>query len=107
MRMPFGTHKGKPFSELPDDYLAWVLTIARPPLRTAVQEEQRRRTAGYSGRKAVASRCPAPDVALELVGAGLKRLAFKHHPDTGGEHETMIQVTAVADWLRERIREAA
>ncbi len=104
--MPFGAHKGKPLSALPDDYLTWLATIAKQPLLGAVREEIRRRTGGSSGGTRTI-RCPAPDVALELVGAGLKRLAHKHHPDLGGEHDAMIQVTAAADWLRERIKEAA
>ena len=104
--MPFGKHRGEPLRSLPDDYLQWLARSVelREPLRSAVYDEIDRRRAHQPRRIGT---CPHPETALDLVGAGLKRLAHKHHPDIGGSHDTMIQVTAVADWLRERIKEAA
>ena len=109
MLMPFGKYRGQPLSVLPDDYLAWLRTIElRQPLVSAVLDEVERRQGPQSGPRPPNRRgCPAPEVALELVGAGLKRLASKHHPDAGGTHEAMIGVTAAAEWLRARIQEAA
>ena len=41
MQMPFGKHKGEYLSDLPYDYLAWLLDLdnLRPLLRRAVEEE--------------------------------------------------------------------
>jgi len=47
--MPFGKHRGKPVSELPDDYLEWLSDPARQlrgPLAGAVAAEVARRKGG-------------------------------------------------------------
>jgi hypothetical protein len=104
MKMPFGKHKGEPFAALPDDYLDWLTTIdLRPRLRAAVYAEIRRREEeelNARSRGSVSLTCPEPRVARELVGAGLRSLARRYHPDAGGSHNEMIRVTACADWLR-------
>jgi hypothetical protein len=106
--MPFGRYRGALLDQLPDDYLAWLLTLddLREPLRSAVaREANRRRT--HEWRHETSARlacCPAPDVAEALIGAGLRSLSRRYHPDAGGTHEQMIQVTAVADWLRGVLR---
>jgi hypothetical protein len=103
MKMPFGKHKGEPLAALPDGYLDWLVTIdLRPRLRAAVWNEIRRREDAAAGRAQGSSSltCPEPRVARELVGAGLRSLARRYHPDAGGSHEDMIRVTACADWLR-------
>jgi hypothetical protein len=44
--MPFGKHKGEPLSEIPDDYLEWLLSgeiTLRPWLREAITTERIRR----------------------------------------------------------------
>lgn len=37
--------------------------------------------------------------AKEIIDAGRRRLAQKHHPDNGGDVEEMKAYNAVADWL--------
>ncbi len=47
-RMPFGKHRGKPLTELPNSYLVLLQTsieIKAPWLRTALDEEGNRRIA--------------------------------------------------------------
>ena len=43
--MPFGRHRGQPFTTLPSEYLLWLsrLPDLREPLRTAVLTELRQR----------------------------------------------------------------
>lgn len=43
---------------------------------------------------------PAPEVVDEIVGAGLRTLARRHHPDVGGDVEHMQALNHAADWLR-------
>ncbi len=48
MTMGFGKYKGRPLSELPDDYIEWCLenlTELRPAYRQALQGERARRHA--------------------------------------------------------------
>jgi hypothetical protein len=43
-RMPFGRHKGKAFSELPDSYCTWLLDQdLRAQLRGIIENEMQRR----------------------------------------------------------------
>jgi hypothetical protein len=99
--MPFGVHRGRPLAELPDDYFAWLLTIElREPLRGAVGQERARRA--RCARKA--PQLPDPRVAEEIIGAGLRSLTRRHHPDAGGSHEAMLAVNAAAEWLRQTVR---
>lgn len=89
--MPFGKFKGVPVSELPADYLGWLLSLGdllREPLRSAVEGERERRT----------SQKPEPEGISELfeqevrsmkqgiIDAGFRALAKRFHPDTGGGH---------------------
>jgi hypothetical protein len=106
VKMPFGKYKGRRLADLPDDYLDWLLTIdLRPFLRSAVAKEVARRVIDDQYRLPAFPPCPAPDVAADLVGAGLRSLSRRYHPDIGGTHDQMIRVTAVADWFRTLLRE--
>jgi hypothetical protein len=46
-------------------------------------------------------------IAEELIGAGVKQLARRYHPDAGGTHEQMIAVQVAADALRHAARSLA
>jgi len=106
--MPFGKHKGLPLTELPDDYLDWLLQNVemRPPLQHAIHTEVERRRG--PGRAAV-----APVVAP--VGAGpvgvLPRIeAFEEFIVLGLEAanrarpDQVVEFVKVADWLRRSVR---
>jgi hypothetical protein len=103
--MPYGRYKDRPVIALPDAYLVWLTSRGIPPeLRTAIEQEIlcRIRAAPPSDGRA---RTPPPDVAEAVVTAGLRSLAKQNHPDVGGTHEDMLQVTAAADWLRDLLRQ--
>ncbi len=116
--MPFGRHRGLQIRDLPDAYILWLTSLAdlREPLRGVIFREARRR--GFAeeeprdteppGERWTADGqprgAPARTVVEELIGAGLRGLARRYHPDAGGAHEQMIAVTSAADWLREQSR---
>jgi hypothetical protein len=152
---PFGKHKGKPLSEIPDDYFAWLRREGvdlNPWLEEAVQEEIERRakerrrgqssfdedeyyengkrtrsngdgsysytwsrgnfyysnsTSGNGSSYSPPGRIPAivdRETALEIVEAGRRALARKHHPDTGGSNELMAKINSISDWLEEYLK---
>jgi hypothetical protein len=102
MSMPFGRHKGTKISELPDDYLQWLLSIdLRQPLKSAVENEYRERECTDDDDDATPVNALVVD---EIVTAGVRSLAKKFHPDAGGDHERMVVINQAADWLRQQAR---
>jgi hypothetical protein len=102
-RMPFGRHKGLPLGELPDAYLHWLTTIRlRSPLQEAVEAERRRRQ-GAASDPAPTVLAVRPPRAAEVIEAGWRHLALKHHPDRGGAHEVMVEIIEARDWLRDLV----
>jgi uncharacterized protein (DUF3820 family) len=97
MKMRFGKFRGSRIEDLPDDYLEWLASIdLREPLKTTVEMELASRQEP-SGR--------TMKMAAELVTAGYRVLALKHHPDHGGDTAMMQLVNRAAGWLRGRVRE--
>lgn len=100
MKMPFGKYKGVLLADLPDDYLSWLATKLdlREPLRTQVRTEYHTRFS----RRGSATTLPRPEVmtmAEELLSAGYRKLAQRHHPDHGGDHTlTMVATTKRWSW---------
>src|SRR4051812_27713338 len=95
--MPFGKYAGRCLEDLPDSYLAWLLSIdLRGGLRFAVAEEWERRHHRYADppdpptdRHLVALEPDQVVLARDLIQAGYRTLARQVHPDTGGSHEQM------------------
>ena len=107
MRMPFGKHRGYELSELPDGYLKWLSTLGlRDPLQRAVADEIATRIHRDAAQRAFGIMPSAPQVdrttVEEIIGAGLRVLAKKYHPDLeGGSDADMKRVNLAAAWLRE------
>jgi hypothetical protein len=110
--MPWGKHLGDPISEIESSYLCWVIDNAdhlAPDLKTAITAELRSRFGSPPPpppRSAVSpwrTPCPDPTLASDIVAAGLRTLAKKHHPDTGGDTTTMQRLNAAAEWLRRTV----
>ena len=119
--MPFGKYRGQLLSELPLDYLEWVLRIATASwLREAVLAEHRARTQSSSSSShggdghedgghhhqhdPRAETSSAPDLH-ELVARTRRRLATKYHPDAGGGNADLMKgVNLMADALLGRNR---
>jgi hypothetical protein len=112
--MPFGKHRGRAFSDLPSDYLEWLLGLddLRPPLRRALEAEAERR--GFEEERERDNRSaprggnvPALRVVEDVINAGRRALAARHHPDRGGGPMIMRDVNAAADWLLVEARRIA
>lgn len=102
-RMLFGRYKGYLLTELPDDYLSWLVygIPLREPLFSAVHAEWGRRgeQEATSYRKGV-PKFIDPDVVAEIIDAGKRTLALRHHPDIGGDLTAMQEINVCSDWLR-------
>lgn len=101
--MPFGKHKGRPLSELPEQYLLWLASLddLRPPLRLAVDSEVRRREAASAAtprRERLDD--AATEAAARIVTQGYRLAAMEAHPDRGGDTATMQAVNRAAEALR-------
>ncbi len=103
MTLPFGKYRGWQLRDLPEDYLCWLASIElRPVLREAVMMERARRAMS----EVSVSFCLSSEqrkVASEIVEAGRRALARKHHPDAGGNVVVMRDVNSLADRLLEQI----
>ena len=102
MNMPFGRYRGREISEVPTDYLEWLVTSElRRWLRDLVERELRRREDEDTAVGAATSLARLDvSVALQLIDAGRRGLANRHHPDRGGDVEVMQAINATADMLR-------
>jgi hypothetical protein len=119
--MPFGRYKGLEVYELPTDYLDWLWSNVTlwGNLEYDVERELRDRGRGRRKRGRDRENCgrrratadsltvsvkPADtDLLCELIDAGYRALAKKHHPDTGGEAEAMRRLNRLAEELRNQI----
>ena len=102
MIIPFGKFKGTLLCDLPGDYLAWLQTIElRDPLRAAIFAEAKEREFEHSNQ---INGVPHIAVVDELIGAGLRALAMKYHPDRGGNPEKMVAIYTAVDWMRSQVR---
>jgi len=97
MRLWFGKFKGSRVQDLPDDYLEWLASVdlSNERLRSAVEEERQRRIFLEQNGERINAK-----LVDEIVGAGLRSLAKKYHPDNGGSHEKMQMVNVAADWIK-------
>jgi len=105
MRMPFGKHRGEELSQIPADYLEWLLSLSdlRNSLRQAVAHELGQRQTEEAEHIRVDT-CPDVQAAEAVIKAGVKTLSLRHHPDRGGNHEDMVSINLAAEWLRRRLR---
>jgi len=98
--------------DLPESYLKWLADRPdlRDPLWSAVLEELQGREQDYEPPRrgsntepTVLIRSEHIPLAIELVNAGHRQLARRHHPDIGGNITAMQDLNALADSLRTQL----
>jgi len=94
MILQFGKHKGRDIRDVPEDYLRWIIQQQEKTL-AEYHDELARRNALQDARLSWAER---------LVQAGFRALASQHHPDHGGDNESMRQVMAAHEKLKEMLK---
>lgn len=90
-RMPFGKHRGRPLSEIPADYLRWVLDNCdniTPRLRAEITRLLN-----------PAAEPPAGSLTTSVCNQWYRTMAVRFHPDKGGSHEAMKAVNAGRELL--------
>jgi uncharacterized protein (DUF3820 family) len=80
--MRFGKYKGLPLIEVDDDYLEWLVTVARPSLKKAVLVELERRGLRSPDRDGLTP-------IGEIIQHWWREMVLTHHPDRGGDAEIM------------------
>lgn len=94
MILNFGKHSGKHISQVPTEYLDWLLKSNQETVR-AVEEEL--------ARRALAEEANLSWVEKVIV-AGYREMAKRHHPDVGGSTSDMQEINAAVEKLREIAR---
>ena len=94
MILQFGKYKGYDLQAIPDDYLEWLISTQEKTL-TSYQEERKRRQDLQEAQLSYAER---------IVQVGFRTLAMQCHPDHGGNNESMRQVIAAHERLKELLR---
>lgn len=126
--MPFGKWKDTPIWGVPTSYLVWLCDENEDwdtrrmddDLLDAIREEviqrAKQKAACWGIPLAPPPAPPPPPVlrrnspapledCLELIAAGRKALAHKHHPDKGGTLDKMQQVNVAGDYLEHIARD--
>lgn len=114
MKMPFGKHKGKDISDIPEQYLLWVwnnVDITNEELYEALDDmfgdgghETYRRPTEPPKQETKQSQ-PSKGQMETIVKIWSAKMANKYHPDRGGSHEQMIVVNEGLTLLRKLIAE--
>lgn len=93
MKLMFGKHKGKELSDVPEDYLIWILqnlTHLNPSVRQAIE----RHLLNFKPKPDPEPK-PAPNLGemfSSIAKDWYRQMAKRHHPDQGGDERSMIVV---------------
>ena len=125
-RFSCGKHAGEPLYDVPLSYLKWAVKTMdslsaseKAALHAEIyRQEERRSDQGYGGQGGGWRRPPLPpsgglrlpagsdpETAVEVIRAGRRALALKHHPDHGGDPSRMLAVNVVADYLESTLKQ--
>ncbi|MCK9568705.1 hypothetical protein M0R72_07180 [Candidatus Pacearchaeota archaeon] len=94
MKLSFGKYNGWELSDVPDDYIEYMITSNEANLKM-FRGEKERRVAYLDAKMPMMER---------IIQAGYRALANQHHPDKGGDTRTMQQVNAAYEKLKQVIK---
>jgi hypothetical protein len=94
--LDFGKYRGWDLTEIPDDYLGFLIARKRQDLQMW-EEEQRRRE--------LMREAELPMIE-KVIKVGYRTLAQQYHPDHGGDEEAMRQLNAAMAQLQEMVTAA-
>lgn len=94
MILKFGKHKGRHISDVPRDYIEWLINSQEQTLKEYKAEIERRDSIADA------------DMSWEqkIIKAGFRALSMKHHPDKGGNVGDMKNLNAAHEKLKTRVR---
>jgi hypothetical protein len=99
--MRFGKHKGRRVCDVPLDYLAWCLRELRgldPYLRGVMADSIRRRE-GADDEPADGGEVMAVGELRDRLRDWWRPIAFRNHPDRGGDAKVMAALNSARDEL--------
>lgn len=102
MEMPFGKHRGKQLSEIPDSYLMWILDNVEslsPTLRYAIELRLGLVPPPDSPPPPSSPAARGGATVEMIIRAWHRQMAKRYHPDRGGTHEQMLVVNEGAELL--------
>lgn len=92
--MKFGKYKGLPITDVPDDYLQFLITLATRSIEEYRGELERRELAQDADKTWME----------RVVETGYRELAKRYHPDRGGGDGEMHEINAAVEMLREVLK---
>lgn len=95
MLLRFGKYKGQQITDVPTEYLEWLVQQNKNTLAD-IEEELERRVAAESANL---------PIIQQVIQAGYRALAKQHHPDVGGDPSKMKEVNNAVEYLRKLTRE--
>ena len=96
MILAYGKFRGWDLTEIPDDYLTYMLQQKRKDLQLWEAEQRRRE---------LLREAEMPMIE-KIAKVGYRTLAQQYHPDHGGDEEVMRQLNAAMAQLQEMVTAA-
>lgn len=94
MRLDFGKHRGRDITDVPDDYIEYMISSSEKTAKTFREERDRR----------IAQREAKLSAMERIIQAGYRTLALQNHPDMGGNTKAMQEINFAHDRLKSIIR---
>jgi hypothetical protein len=89
--MEYGKYKGSLLSDVPEDYILWIIKGREKELQEFKEELERREAAAQANE----------DWVQKTVRTGYKALMQQHHPDRGGSAADAAALNAAYEKLKE------
>lgn len=89
-KLGFGKYGDYDISDVPEDYLEWLITSSKERIKQCESELARRDNAAMANMNWM----------QKIIKAGFNDLARKHHPDMGGTTQDMQELNASYDALK-------